>query len=145
MSQVTVAEKIAEIEDAEVIRKQQAQQLIDLEQVIPGVTPGAVLDAMDDPEMFAQIARGDLYVQMAIIRQRMAHPSVGMQSRLDYAKFLAKMGKVEAPVNDAAGFSNVPMINIVLPGSGGGVTITSAMRTTPEEREINVPSTAVLP
>ena len=145
MTDIEVTDKIAEIEDPEQVRAQQAQQLIDLEQVIPGVSPGAVLDAMDDPEAFAAIARGDLYVQMAVIRQRMAHPATSMGQRLDYAKFLAKMGKVDAPVNDGSGFSNVPMISIVLPGSGGEIKIGQA--TKPVEREVNesLVSTAVLP
>jgi hypothetical protein len=144
MSKVT--DKIASLEDEEVIRRQQAQQLIDLEQVIPGVTPGAVLDAMDDPEAFAAIARGDLYVQMAILRQRMAHPKTSVVQRMDYAKFLAKMGKVDAPVNDGAGFSNVPMISIVFPSGASGVQISAAA---PQrvEREVNDTrvSKAVLP
>lgn len=145
MTDTNVANKIAEMEDPEEIRRTQAQQLIDLEQVIPGVSPGAVLDAMDDPEAFAAIARGDLYVQMAIIRQRMAHPATSMGQRLDYAKFLAKMGKVDAPVDAGAGFNNVPMISIVLPGSGGEIKIGQAAK--PVEREVNedLVSTAVLP
>lgn len=146
MSNEEIEEKLDEIEDPEVVRRAQAQQLIDLEQVIPGVTPGAVLDAMEDPEAFAAIARGDLYVQMAILRQRMAHPKTSVGQRMDYAKFLAKMGKVEQPEKDGGGFSNVPMISIVMPGSGGEVRI-GAAKAAPVEREVNEEkiSKAVLP
>tara|TARA_R110002049_G_scaffold239404_2_gene412572 strand:+ start:1194 stop:1631 length:438 start_codon:yes stop_codon:yes gene_type:complete len=145
MSSQQVIDKIDSIEDPEEVRRQQAQQLIDLEQVIPGVSPGAVLDAMDDPEAFAAIARGDLYVQLAVLRQQMAHPKTSMNQRLEYTKFLAKMGKVDAPEKDGGGFSNVPMISIVMPGSGGEVRI-GAAKPSPVEREVNPGVTkAVLP
>lgn len=140
-----VDDKIALMDDLGRLVEQQAQQLVDLEQVIPGVSPGAVLEAMDDPEMFAQIARGDLYVQMAILRQSMAHPRIGATQRMEYAKFLAKMGKVDNPANDGAAFANVPMISIVLPNSGTGVTIASAAPAQPVEREVFAPDAAVLP
>lgn len=145
MSNQDIFDRIDELEDPEEIRRTQAQQLIDLEQVIPGVSPGAVLDAMDDPEAFAAIARGDLYVQLAVMRQRMAHPKISMGQRLDYAKFLAKMGRVDAPVNDGVGVEGLPMISILFPSGAAGVQITAAH---PREREVNdkhLTDKAVLP
>lgn len=142
---IDVDDRIEQLEDPALIRERQAQQLIDLEQVIPGVSTGAVLDAMDDPDVFAKIARGDLYVQLCRMREKMTHPKTSVNQMMDYAKFLAKMGKVEAPVDASGGFANVPMISIVFPGSGGAVHIGQARPekdVTPVDDRV---STAVLP
>lgn len=94
------------------------------EQVIPGVTPGALLDAMEDPDMFAAVARGDLYAQLAVLRRRAGNPDLPMGQLLDYAKFLAKMGKVESPAGgELDNLAGVPAIQIILPNSGGSVNI----------------------
>lgn len=93
------------------------------QQVIPGVSSGALLDAMENPEKFEQIARADLYVQMAHMRRAAAHPEFSANARMEYTKFLARMGKVDAPAKDANVFDNVPLISIVLPNSGGAVSI----------------------
>lgn len=98
------------------------------EQVIPGVTPGALLDAMENPETFASVARGDLYVQMAAMRRAASSPELSMGQRIEYGKFLAKMGKVEAP--PATGedmLAGIAPIQIILPHSGGTVNIGSVV------------------
>ena len=137
--------KLEEIEDPESVRKRQAQQLIDLEQVIPGVSVGAVLSAMEDPEAFAGIARGDLYSTLCRLREKMAHPKTSVNQMMDYAKFLAKMGKVDNPIDAGAGFASVPMISIVFPGSGGSIKIGAARA----EKDVTPPrdlvTTAALP
>ena len=113
-------------------------------QVLPGVTPGNLLEAMEDPEMFAEVARADLFIQLGHMRVAASHPDFPTSQRIDYAKFLARMGKVDAPDRSAMDFDRVPGINIIFP-SGGGVTIQSA----PAEREVGPerikPGTAVLP
>lgn len=92
------------------------------EQVVPGVTPGAILQAMEDPDAFAQLARGDLYVQMAKMRAVANNPETPFNHRLEYSKFLAKMGKVEQPSTEESVLANIPMINIDL-GDRGSVQI----------------------
>lgn len=139
-----VEEKLDELENDEAQREKIAQELIDLEQVIPGVSPGAVLDAMDDPDAFAAIARGDLYVQLARLRQRMSHPGVSTTQMMEYSKFLAKMGQVEsADKGGGSMLDGVPMISIVLPGSGGEVRIGAPAK---DEKDVTPkPASAVLP
>lgn len=88
--------------------------------------PAAVAEAMEDPEVFEQVARGDLYVQLHHLRQLAANPSFPISHRLDYAKFLAKMGKVEKPEADVSQFAGVPAINIILPNSGQSTQVNSA-------------------
>lgn len=90
-----------------------------LDQVIPGVSSGALLQAMEDPTVFPEVARGDLYVALGRLRQQAARMSVAQH--LDYSRFLARMGKVEAPEKDVQPFANVPSINIHF--SGGSVRI----------------------
>lgn len=121
------------------------------EQVIPGVTPAALLDAMDNPEDFAFIARADLYVHLAHLRRVSAHPDFPTASRIEIAKFLAKMGKVDAPLQDANPLHGLPMIEIDL-GAAGTVRIGTPAAPPPRERDITpddnspkMPSKAVLP
>lgn len=106
----------------------------DLEQVIPGVSPGALLEAMEDPTVFPEIARGDLYTQMARLRRDAGGKYMSVAQRLEYSKFLAKMGKVEAPEKDVIPFATAPSINIHF-SSRGTVSFGAS---TPQEREINV-------
>ena len=104
-------------------------------QILPGVTPGAMLDAMEDPESFASIARADLYVSMARMRQRAAHPEFSATHLLEYSKFLARMGKVDAPDKTGLSPDNMPRIEIILPNSGATVQIGGY---NPSEREISI-------
>lgn len=96
-------------------------------QVIPGVTTGALLEAMENPDIFAEIARGDLYVQMAKMRQQAVNPEMPLNQRMEYMKMLSKMGKVDSPDKGADNpLAGVPTINIVLPGSGASVQLGGA-------------------
>jgi len=104
------------------------------QQVIPGVTPGNLLDAMDDPDAFGAIARADLYINMARMRQRSAHPEFSATHLLEYSKFLAKMGKVDAPDKSQSVLDNMPRIEIILPNSGASVSIGGY---NPSEREVS--------
>ena len=104
------------------------------EQVVPGVSPANLLDAMDDPDAFAGIARADLYINMARMRQRSAHPEFSATHLLEYSKFLAKMGKVDAPDKSASMLDNMPRIEIILPNSGASVSIGGY---NPSEREVS--------
>ncbi len=107
-----------------------------LDRLLPAnCSPGAVAEAMEDPEVFAQVARGDLYVQLALMRKVAASPSFPAAQRLDYARFLARMGKVEKPEVEQNAFSNVPAIQIVLPGAGQSTQIGSAAKVVNPEAE----------
>lgn len=113
---------------------QEEQRTAAQEQVIPGVTPGNLLDAMDDPDAFSAIARADLYINMARMRQRAAHPEFSAAHLLEYSKFLAKMGKVDAPDKANTLLDNMPRIEIILPNSGASVSIGGY---NPSEREVS--------
>lgn len=124
------------------------------EQVMPGVTAGTLLEAMENPDSFAELARGDLYVQMAMMRRLASSPEMPMNQRLDYGKFLAKMGKVEQPAVDTNEFSNAPFIKIDLGqgqsveiGATPGPKLPSDPTGAPAEREVGPKkqSTAVIP
>lgn len=100
---------------------------------ISHVTPKAVAEAMDDPSVFEQIARGDLYVEMARLRRIAASPSFPAAHRLEYTKMLSRMGKVEKPeegVGAGTGFS----ITINLPS--GQTHLTAPKDVTPEKPPI---------
>lgn len=104
-------------------------------QVMPGVTTGALLDAMESPGALEQVARGDLYVHLARLRRRVSDFAPTQQ--LEYAKFLSKIGKVDsAAPADASPLQGVPFIKIDL-GNGNSLSLGSAARTekdiTPDE------------
>jgi hypothetical protein len=102
------------------------------EQVIPGVSPGALLDAMEDPNVFSEVARGDLYVQMARLRRISSSFSPTLQ--MDYVKWLSKVGKVDTPAKDMENpLRNIPLIQIDM-GNGQSLSIGSPEKdVTPEE------------
>lgn len=103
------------------------------EQVIPGVTTGALLDAMANPDVFQEVARGDLYIQLARMRRHAINFSPGQQ--LEYSKLLAKLGKVAEPEKFADNpMSGVPMIKIEM-GNGHSVSI-GAANPAPAEKDI---------
>ena len=86
------------------------------------VSPKAIAEAMEDPSVFEQVARGDLYVEMARLRRIAASPSFPAAHRLEYTKMLSRMGKVEKPEEGSSagtGFS----ITINLPNTGGAVSL----------------------
>lgn len=78
------------------------------------VSPKAIAEAMEDPSVFEQVARGDLYVEMARLRRIAASPSFPAAHRLEYTKMLSKMGKVEKP-EEGAGAGTGFSITINLP------------------------------
>ena len=90
---------------------------------MPVVSPGAVLKAMEDPSVFPETARGDLYVGMGVMREMMKNPNFPTAMRLDYLKFLARMGRVDQPEQQVNPNANLPMIQIILPNSGKNTTI----------------------
>ena len=95
------------------------------------VSPKAIAEAMEDPAVFEQVARGDLYVEMGRLRRLAASPSFPVAHRLEYTKMLSKMGKVEKPEDTGSagtGFS----ITINLP-SGQSQTYAAPKDITPEQ------------
>jgi len=120
--------------------------------VIPGISPGSLLEVMENPDAFPEIARADLYVQMHVMRERGRQADMPNSQRLDYMKFLARMGKVEAGTGAADSLAGVPTINIVMPGTGQTVSIgvspqKSSVAEAPTEKEVGPikQSTAVIP
>jgi hypothetical protein len=102
----------------EMLRVKTAQQ-----QVIPGISTGALLEAMEKPEVFAELARGDLYVQMHHMRRASMDPRFTPNQRMEYSKFLAELGRVRDNDRDGSTFGNLPMIQMVFPGSGQTVQL----------------------
>lgn len=81
-------------------------------------SPAAVAEAMEDPAIFEQIARGDLYIEMARLRELAGSNSMSMSARLSYVQMLSKMGKVDKPEAANNPLDKMPSINIILQNSG---------------------------
>lgn len=105
-------------------------------QVMPGVSTGALLDAMENPEKFAEIARADLYIQLARMRRIANASQLTPMQNLEYSKFLAKMGKVDSPdlsqYNPTAG---LPMISITM-SDGSQVQLGSTPKNPEREKDV---------
>jgi hypothetical protein len=89
---------------------------------IAHVSPKAIAEAMEDPSVFEQVARGDLYVELARLRRLAASPNFPVTHRLEYTKMLSRMGKVEKPEDtgpSGTGFS----ITINLPTTAASTTL----------------------
>ena len=97
-----------------------------LNNVIKTVSPAGIAEAMEDPGVFELVARGDLYVELGRLRQLAQNPSMPTSMRLEYAKFLSRMGKVEKPEGPAnAAHANLPQINIILPNAGSTTSLSA--------------------
>jgi hypothetical protein len=86
------------------------------------ISPAAILEAMENPEVFERVARGDLLVQLHHLRQAARSPEIPLTQRVELSRFLAKMGKVEQPEKATNPFADVPLIEIDL-GQGQSVRI----------------------
>jgi hypothetical protein len=95
------------------------------------VSPKAIAEAMEDPSVFEQVARGDLYVEMGRLRRLAASPSFPVAHRLEYTKMLSKMGKVEKPEETGSAGSGFS-ITINLP-SGQNISLQQPKDITPEQ------------
>lgn len=75
---------------------------------LPAVNPKALMEAIEDPTVFPEIARGDFYVWMCRMRERLNNPNTPVAAMLEYGKILAKIGKLDAP-------------EVVAPGAGATI------------------------
>jgi len=115
MDQQTNSEWATGLPDDELEYLEESAALQAQGQVMPGVTSGALIEAMERPEVFAELARGDLYVQMARLRQAANTSRFSVGQHLDYSRLLAKMGKVDTPDSDNMHPSaGLPMISITM-------------------------------
>ncbi len=83
----------------------------------PGLTPAAVLEAMEDPRVFQQLARGMLYLSMVKMREQLQDPNLPIAQRMEANKQLAKWGMVDAATQPDQAFKGnlLPRIKIVMP------------------------------
>ena len=83
---------------------------------IPGVSPGGLLEAMEDPTVIERQSRALAYVQIATISKMSSSPAFTMANRLKFLELLAKLGKLigaDVQVNMA---DKAPAVNIVFEG-----------------------------
>lgn len=82
---------------------------------LPGFSPKGLLEALEDPGVFREMSRADLYVQMIMLREQMKNPSVSPERRLKYMEQLQKMARLPAQSAEDAHVDR-PMIQIVFSG-----------------------------
>ena len=88
-----------------------------LSRTLPGISPAGLLEAIDNPNVIEGAARGDLYVQLGILRQLSASHTFSVAHRLQYATLLAKLGKVMGADAVDGNAAQAPNVNIVFENS----------------------------
>lgn len=120
-----------------------------LSRALPGISPAGLLEAIEHPNVIEGAARGDLYVQLGILRQLSAAQTFSVSHRLQYATLLAKLGKVMGADAVDGAAAQAPNVNIVFEGggeprpihAGPGRPMLSVVQ--PSEREVGRNSTAI--
>lgn len=85
------------------------------EAALPGVSPKGLLEALECPDVIRDIARGDLYIQLAVLRKLAKSPSFTISNRLQYADKLMKLADVVKPDAGPPTAAQLPQIRIVVP------------------------------
>ena len=85
-----------------------------LARTLPGISPAGLLEAIENPNVIEGAARGDLYVQLGILRQLSAAHTFTVSHRLQYATLLAKLGKVMGADAVDGNATQAPNVNIIL-------------------------------
>lgn len=88
----------------------------------PSLSPGGVLEAMENPEVFAPVFRGMAIENAFRLRDMMRNSNVSVKDRLEYQNLCMKYGGVRAEA-DAGSMENLPSITIILPGAGRQTTM----------------------
>lgn len=91
------------------------------DRMLPSVSPEELLSAVETPGAFKEIAKADLFMEMARLRRLFKAGSISLADRLKYLQLLARMSGVDTAPPDATGDGtasphNMPQINIVING-----------------------------
>lgn len=90
------------------------------ERMLPSISPEELLSAVETPGAFREIAKADLFMEMARLRRLLKANTISIADRLKYLQLLARMAGVEVSAPDgesqSANPTNVPQINIVING-----------------------------
>ena len=89
------------------------------ERMLPKISPQEMLAAVETPGAFKEIAKADLFMEMARLRRLFKSGSISIADRLKYLQQLARMaGADTAPAdgNASSMAANIPQINIVVNG-----------------------------
>jgi hypothetical protein len=84
--------------------------------VLPGISPGGLLEAIENPDVIRKTCLADYYVQLGMLRQLAASSAFTVSQRLEYMKLLARVGGIDRPSLEQIQHASLPSINIVLPG-----------------------------
>ncbi len=90
--------------------------------MLPSITPQELTAAVETPGAFKEIAKADLYMEMARMRRLMKSNAISMGDRLKYVQQLARMSGVDSAPVDADGnitTANIPQISIVINAPSG--------------------------
>ncbi len=90
------------------------------ERMLPSISPEELLSAVETPGAFREIAKADLFMEMARLRRLLKANTISIADRLKYLQILARMAGVEVSASDGesqqTNQANIPQINIVING-----------------------------
>jgi hypothetical protein len=82
---------------------------------LPGISPKGLMEALENPKIIKQIAVGDLYYQLGVLRYLSRGDNFSIASRLQYATLLAKLADAIKPEAQAPTAAELPRITINVP------------------------------
>jgi hypothetical protein len=88
------------------------------EKLVPAASPEELLAAVETPGAFRDIAKADLFLEMARLRRLFRTNQVALADRLKYLQMLSRMAGVDvgAPDGEFSSSVAVPQVNIVING-----------------------------
>lgn len=78
------------------------------------ISPKAVMDAIEDPTVFAPLVRGLGMANVIKIAELMKNPNVPLRDRMAWQEMCFKYGGVQAPQTQTSALDGVPRIQIFL-------------------------------
>lgn len=92
-----------------------------VDRMLPKIAPEELLAAVETPGAFKEIAKADLFMELARLRRLFKSGSISLADRLKYAQLMARMagvdtGPADLNADNAQNASNMPQINIVING-----------------------------
>ncbi len=80
---------------------------------MPGVSPAGLQEAIENPEVFSEMARADLYILFARLRVLMSNPAAKIGDQLKWADMLTRVARLPRDAIDEGPREERPSIEIV--------------------------------
>lgn len=80
---------------------------------LPAFSPKALLEAIEDPAVFTEFARAELFMQLMMMRELAKNPAMKVPDRLRYMEVLTKAARLPPGDFEEGAVEQRPMIQII--------------------------------